>query len=127
VNAVYGHGVKALRWIVLLAMLPALLLARDARQQARIDFLIRGVETSKGIVFIRNGSEYDGAAAAKHLRMKLDYAGDRVRTAEEFVKACASESSLTHRKYSIRLADGSSSDAASYFAAKLREFDSEKH
>ena len=108
-------------------MLPVLLLARDAREQARIEFLIRGVETAKGVVFIRNGSEYDGAAAGKHLRMKLNYAGERLKTAEDFVKYCASQSSLTHRKYAIRLADGSTSDAATYFAGKLREFDAEKH
>ena len=118
---------KILRSIVLLlAFFPALLCAREARQQARIDFLIHGVESAQGIKFVRNGSEYDGPAAAKHLRMKLDYAGERVKTAEEFVKYCASESSMTHRKYSVKLPDGSSSDAATYFAGKLREFDAEK-
>ena len=110
-----------------MAVLPSLVLARDARQQARIDFLIHGVETSRGIVFIRNGSEYNGAAAAKHLRMKLDYAGERVKTAEEFVKYCASESTWTHRRYTIRLSDGTTAEAATYFAGKLREFDAAKN
>jgi hypothetical protein len=109
-------------FVILLAMLPELMLARDAREQQRIDFLIHKVETSKGITFIRNGSEYDGAAAGKHLRMKLSYLGERVKTAEEFVKYCASESSITHRKYTIRLADGTTIDSAAYFAALLREF-----
>lgn len=108
-------------------MIPLLLCAREAREQARIDFLIHGVETAKGVVFIRNGSEYDGAAAGKHLRMKLNYAGERLKTAEDFVKYCATESSLTHRKYHIRLADGTTAEAAVYFADKLREFDAEKH
>jgi hypothetical protein len=114
------------RSALLFLSLVALVLARDAREQARIDFLIRTVETSKGIVFIRNGSEHDGGAAAKHLRMKLGYAGERVRTAEDFVKFCASESSLTHQKYTVKLADGKIIDAAEYFAARLREFDSDK-
>ncbi|MDP9291249.1 MAG: DUF5329 domain-containing protein [Verrucomicrobiota bacterium] len=118
--------IRASILVLLLALLPQIGLARDGREQQRIDFLIRSVETSKGIKFIRNGSEYDGAAAAKHLRMKLDYAGERVKTAEEFVKGCASESSITHRKYSIRLADGSTTEAATYFAGKLREFDDKK-
>ncbi|MEP6937343.1 MAG: DUF5329 family protein [Chthoniobacterales bacterium] len=108
---------------VLLAFLPALVLGREGHEQQRIDFLIQSVESSKGIRFIRNGSEFDGVAAAEHLRMKLNYAGERVKTAEEFVKYCASESSMTHRKYKIRLADGTTSDAATYFAAQLREFD----
>jgi Family of unknown function (DUF5329) len=111
--------------VVLLGLL-SVVWARDALEQARIDFLIRSVETSKGIVFIRNGSEHDGVAAAKHLQMKLNYAGERVRTAEEFVKVCASESSLTHQKYKVRLADGTTMDAVDYFAARLREFDAGK-
>src|SRR4051794_17176209 len=97
--------------------------ARDAREQARIDFLIRGVEQAKDIVFIRNGTEHDGASAAKHLRMKLDYAGARLKTAEDFVKYCATESSLTHRRYTVRFANGKTLDAGAYFASKLREFD----
>ncbi len=117
---------KYLGIVTLLCGMFSLVWARDAQQQARIDFLIHEVETSKGIVFIRNGSEHNGVEAAKHLRMKLAYAGERVRTAEEFVKACASESSLTHQKYMVRLADAVPMDAANYFDAKLREFDAGK-
>ncbi len=120
------HRSLAFSVLTFLLFLPAILFAREAREEARIDFLIHGVETSAGIKFIRNGSEYDGAAAAKHLRMKLNYAGARLKTAEDFVKYCASESSLTHRKYSIRLADGTTMDATTYFTEQLRKFD-EKH
>jgi Family of unknown function (DUF5329) len=102
-----------------------MLLARDTREQARIDFLIHGVESSTGVKFIRNGKKYDGAAAAAHLRRKLGYAAERVKTAEDFVKDCASESSLTHQKYQI-LANGTTMDAASYFTEQLREFDRQK-
>ena len=110
----------------ILFALVALGFARDAREQARIDFLLHEVETAKGVVFVRNGSEHDAASAAKHLRMKLDYAGNRVKTAEEFVKYCASESSLTHQRYTVRLPNGKTLDAAEYFTAKLREFDATK-
>jgi hypothetical protein len=112
--------------LALVAFLPFSAGARDAREQARIDFLLHAVETATNVKFVRNGSEYDGVAGAKHLRMKLGYAGDRVKTAEDFVKYCASESSFTHQKYKIRAADGTTTDASSYFHAKLREFD-EKH
>jgi hypothetical protein len=112
--------------LALVASLPCSLSARDAREQARIDFLIHGVETATNVKFVRNGAEYDGVAGAKHLRLKLGSAGERVKTAEDFVKYCASESSFTHQKYKIRSADGTMMDAATYFHAKLREFD-EKH
>ncbi len=115
-------------WLALiLALLPLVAHAREAREQARIDFLIHGVETAKDVTFTRNGSDYHGAEAAKHLRMKVNYAGERVKTAEEFIKYCASESSLTHRKYSVRTGDGKPVDAAEYFTARLREFDAGKH
>ncbi len=113
--------------VLVLALLAALTVphrasAREAREQARIDFLLHTVETSK-VVFIRNGSEHDGPAAASHLRMKLNYAGERLKTAEQFITYCASQSSITHRRYQVRLADGKTVDAASYFEEKLRGFD----
>lgn len=107
----------------LLLVLPALLLARDARQQRRIDYLIQSLSSLKGAVFIRNGSEYDAIAAREHLQRKLKSAGERVKTAEEFIRYCASESSMTHRPYQIRFADGTVTDTASYFRKKLKEFD----
>lgn len=110
---------------ILLALISCVL-ARDAHEQARIEFLLHDVEQAKGVVFIRNGSEHAGAEAAKHLRMKLDYAGDRVKTAEDFVKLCASESYLTHQHYKIRLPSGQTVDAGEYFTARLREFDARK-
>ena len=122
----FAMSTRHLCVLLAIALLPSLIWARDAREQARIEFLIRGVETSSRVRFIRNGSEYDGVDGAKHLRMKLAYSGERVKTAEEFVKYCASESSMTHQKYQVRLPDGTTIDAAAYFNAKLREFD-EKH
>ena len=114
-------------FLILLVLIGGSIWARDAREQQRIDFLLHSVETSKGIVFIRNGSEYDGPAAAKHLRMKLKYAGERIQTAEQFVEYCASESSVTHRKYTVRLENGGMVDSATYFAGLLRAWDGQKH
>jgi hypothetical protein len=110
----------------LFLVLPALLLARDARQQQRIDYLIRSLSSLNGAVFIRNGSEYDASAAREHLQRKLNAAGERVTSAEEFIKYCASESSLTHQPYQIRFADGTTITSASYFRNELKKFDQTK-
>jgi hypothetical protein len=109
--------------LIFLLALPAIVSARDAREQQRIDYLINSLGSLKGSVFIRNGTEHDAQAARDHLQKKLNYAGERVKTAEQFVKYCASESSFTHQPYKIRFADGKVVDTASYFAAKLKEFD----
>src|SRR3954447_6714466 len=97
--------------------------ARDAREQKRIDFLIDSLGRIPGAVFIRNGGEYKAADAQSHLKRKLNYGGDRVKTAEEFIKYCATESSMSHRPYQIRFRDGRVVDTAQFFREKLKEFD----
>jgi hypothetical protein len=101
--------------------------ARDAREQQRIDYLMQSIGSLKGAVFIRNGTEYDAQAARAHLQTKLDYAGGRVKTAEQFVQYCASQSSISHQPYKIRFADGKVVETSVYFAEKLREFDAKNH
>jgi len=89
-------------------------------EAAKIEALIASVEQLQGAVFIRNGSEYDGHKAAAHLRRKLDYAGSKVRTAEQFIDYLATGSSMTGKPYKIRFADGHSVDSAVYFREQLR-------
>ncbi|MGH8443240.1 MAG: DUF5329 family protein, partial [Nevskiaceae bacterium] len=42
----------------------------------------------------------------KHLQLKREKAGSRVRTAGDFIRLCASYSSLSGEAYLIRFADG---------------------
>ena len=106
--------------LVSLLVFSAVVLARDAREQQRIDFLIQSMASLKGAVFIRNGTECDAKAAVAHLRMKLDYGGERIKTAEDFIHDCASESSMTHQKYKIRFPDGKGRESATYFLPAKR-------
>jgi len=92
-------------------------------EQQKIQALIASVEHLKGAVFIRNGSEYDGAKAADHMRRKLKYAGDKVQTAEQFIDELASKSSMTGKPYTIRFADGRTVLSADYFHAELRKLE----
>jgi hypothetical protein len=71
----------------------------------RIEFLLRAIEES-GLTFIRNGTEHDGPAAADHLRGKLEFAGDRITTARQFIDHIATGSSMSGKPYQVRLADG---------------------
>jgi Rieske Fe-S protein len=89
----------------------------------KIQALIHSVETLQGAVFIRNGSEYDAAKAADHLRRKLDYAGDKVKTADQFIDKLATGSSMTGKAYQIRFADGRTIDSAVYFREQLRKLE----
>jgi hypothetical protein len=97
--------------------------ARDVREQKRIDFIIEALAKLPGAVFIRNGTEYKASDAQSHLQQKLNYFGDRVKTAEDFIKYCASESSMSHQPYRIRFSDGRTVETAVFFREKLKEFD----
>lgn len=72
----------------------------------KIDRLLAYVGGLEGAVFIRNGKEYGPAEAAKHLAYKREKAGDRVKTANDFIRVCASHSYLSGEAYLIRLMDG---------------------
>ncbi len=99
--------------------------ARDAKQDARIDHLISHVESLEGAVFIRNGAEYDTKAAGGHLRMKLGKAGDKVKTAEDFIDGIAAKSSTSGKPYQIRKPDGTVVETKPYLYSKLKEYDKE--
>ena len=109
--------------LLLLLLIPCAFGAKTVREEKRIEHLFQTVESLKGAVFIRNGTEYDATEAGKHLRLKLKLAGDRVKTAEDFIKICASRSSLSGDAYKIRLPDGTTVETAPFFRARLREFD----
>ena len=97
--------------------------AAPLREQARIEYLIASVELMHDAQFVRNGSVYDAHAAADHMRRKLRFAGTRVQNAEDFIRYCASTSSVTGRPYEIRFADGHVTSAAAFLTAQLAQFD----
>jgi hypothetical protein len=92
-------------------------------EPARIEALIESVARLPGATFVRNGKEHGAGEAASHLRLKWKNAGARVRTAEDFIRYCATGSSLSGRPYRIRFADGREVDSADYFTAELRRID----
>src|SRR5512138_2822090 len=88
-------------------------------EKAKIEYLISSINELKGAKFIRNGSEYDTAAASKHLRRKLKAAGNKINTAEEFIEYCASRYSMSGEPYTIKLQSGVIQSGA-YFREKLK-------
>jgi hypothetical protein len=99
-------------------------IAQDNIERKKIEFLICSIETLHGAKFVRNGTEYDGKAAAAHLRKKLQNAGGRVQTADDFIRLCASKSYNSGKPYLIKLSDGTTIKAEQYFREKLKEYES---
>lgn len=87
-------------------------------ERARIEKLIAAVSSS-GVVFIRNGTEHTSSEAADHLRTKWSRAGDRVKTADEFIDVLGSRSSQTGEPYRVRLPDGTERDAGPWLRELL--------
>jgi hypothetical protein len=99
---------------------------RSPAESARIEYLLAIVASLHDAQFIRNGTAYDSAAAVKHLRFKLGAAGSRVKTAEDFIRYCASASSVSDKPYEIRFSDGQVVRSDDFLRQKLMEFDREK-
>ena len=112
--------------MILLSLVVAHVYAQDFSETAKIQYLIASVETLEGAKFIRNGSEYDARDASDHLRLKLKVAGKKVKTAEDFIRLCASKSSITSEPYLMRFADGTTIKSEVFFTDKLKIFATDK-
>jgi len=89
-------------------------------EKQKIESLISSIEHLKNAKFNRNGTLYDATTAAKHLRMKLNKAGDDIKTAQDFIDQIASKSSMTGQDYKIVYSDGKEILARKYFYDKLK-------
>ena len=97
-------------------------LTQQEVEQRRIQYLIGAVADLKDARFLRNGTEYDAQQAAEHLRSKLRNAGDRIKTAEDFIVYCATQSSISGEKYRIKFAGGRMIDTATFLHEKLAAY-----
>ncbi len=93
--------VSSFKLVSILLFTAAHVFAAKAASQAEIEYLLRYIENSN-CHFIRAGTEYPAKEAADHLRMKLGKAGNRVKTAEDFITGIASKSYLTGKPYQIK-------------------------
>jgi hypothetical protein len=108
--------------ILLLFLLVGFGYGQDSQEGAKIQYLISSVEVLKGAKFIRNGKDYDAKRAGDHLRLKLKAAGDHIKTAEDFIRLCASRSSVSGEPYRIRFSDGVTIEAEVFFRNRLKAF-----
>ena len=95
------------------------------REQARITALLDAVERS-GAQFIREKKAYSAVEGRKHLQRKLRHAGDRVKTAEQFIEGIASRSSTTGRPYIVKLPSGEQMETGPWLRQRLAEIDARR-
>ena len=90
----------------------------------KIEHLLRYVEGLKGAVFIRNGESHQPTEAAVHLRVKWEKAGNKVKTAIDFIEICASKSSMSGKPYTIKMPDGKELPARDVLLRELKRIQS---
>jgi hypothetical protein len=75
--------------------------SRDAVAEGEIDHLLQYVGDSS-CTFVRNGDEYPAAKARDHLATKYRFVGERISTAEDFIRYLATGSSVSGEPYHVK-------------------------
>ncbi|PJZ27481.1 hypothetical protein CH352_16885 [Leptospira hartskeerlii] len=86
-----------------------------------IKILVSSLDSCKGCVFIRNGSEHKLDEAKAHLLKKYDAAKSKISSTEDFIKGLASKSSITGTPYKIKFPDGKEVESEKWLTDKLNE------
>jgi hypothetical protein len=105
---------------------PATAATRKLTEKEKIDHLITYIRNLQGTTFIRNGDEYPAKDAAEHLQMKRRKAGDKVKTARDFIDGLASESYISGKEYQIRMKDGKTYKSRDVLMRELERIEKQK-
>ena len=92
-----------------------------AKTSTEIVHLLDFVHVSN-CIFVRNGSDYDGAMAADHLKTKYDYYKGDIHSAEDFIDLAASKSALTGKPYLVRCPGKDDITAGDWLRGELRVY-----
>lgn len=95
--------------------------AAEATEKMKIEALITHIQGLENATFIRNGSDYSGANAAKFLRAKWERNDKEVKTASDFIAKVASTSGTSGKPYVIRFKDGKETPCGEYLTALLKK------
>ncbi len=93
----------------------------DAKETLAITHLMQYVRES-GLQFIRNSKSFNADDAANHMQKKLDYARERLSTADEFIDYVASRSSITNLPYYVVTPDGKKQEMGPWLYAELEKY-----
>lgn len=103
---------------------PTLLPAAEtapAAEKVKIEALISHIQGLENATFVRNGSDYSAANAAKFLRAKWARNEKDVKTAADFIAKVASTSGTSGKPYLIRFKDGKEMPCGEYLTAQLKK------
>ena len=88
----------------------------------KIQALIRTVEGRKDLQFIRLDVAHSAREAANVLRIKLAFAGDRVKTVDDFIDHVAT-ATQSGKPYYVRYSDGREVTSAEFLRQELKRIE----
>lgn len=89
--------------------------------QKEINHLLDYIKTTS-CDYERNGTTYKGSEAVVHVQKKYDYFKDKIASAEDFVRLCATKSELTGKAYQVQCANEPKQESASWLLKELKKF-----
>ena len=95
----------------------------DALEDRKIQYLIAVVENLHDAQFIRNDVAYEAKSGGGPSAVEAPGRGVQSRaTVEDFIRLCASVSSMSGRPYQIRFSDGRVVTSEEFLRQRLAEF-----
>ncbi|MBB5018869.1 hypothetical protein HNQ59_002166 [Chitinivorax tropicus] len=112
---------KPIMWVALAAagLIGSAQAALDPDSAHEVEDLLKRMGQS-GCTFVHNGDAHTAKEAVAHLRLKLEKAGHRLRTTEDFIDQLASKSNLTGRPYLLRCVGLPEMQSARWLRAELK-------
>ena len=88
----------------------------------KIEALIVAVEARSDLKFIRLDTEHTAGEAGRMLRVKLSFAGDRVKTVDDFIDHVAT-ATMSGKPYFVRYPDGKEVTSAEFLRQELKRIE----
>ena len=107
--------------LVLALFFPGFTRAAESVTDAEIQYLLNYVRTAE-LVFIRNGKQHTPEEAYRHMLRKYGHFKKKIDSAESFIEYSATKSTMSGKKYVIRLPDGNEEFAQDYLLDELSRF-----
>ena len=109
-------------FLMVIMVISSMAFADDAtKTDAEIIFIIDHVKNSS-FIFIRNGKEHSAEDAYRHMMKKYKYFKDKINSAEAFIELTLTKSTITGKKYKIKLSGSKILLSQDYFLEKLKLF-----
>lgn len=109
-------------FIFLIFTISGSLVSEKLSEKEKIQFLLDEIEKS-GVIFVRNDEKHNSKEARSHMERKLGHAGNKIKTAEQFIDYLGTKSSMSGKVYYVIFPDGSKMESAKWLRTLLKKIE----